>query len=142
MEREQKRKRAAQPTVADILRVGRSLWGKAGVLVNVVQPVQTEDRKFREFFGCGPLAALAAWNLLLETGHLPEKGTMEQYLWSLMCLKVYAKENVLCKIAGSVDPQTFRRWVWDEFVPAIAMLEPEVVQRSFICCSCHRFFES
>ena len=73
------------------------------------------------------MVALEALNLLFKTAYLPEKGAMEQFLWSLMCLKVYAKENVLCKIAG-VDPQTFRHWVWVEFIPALAMLEPEVVR--------------
>lgn len=119
-----KRARAAEPTVLDVLRCAREIWGRD---TRKRAPTLTEDRKFREFFGCGPLVALSAWSLLVKTDYLPEKGTMEQFLWALMCLKIYGKEAVLCNLAGGVDPQTLRHWVWDEFIPALALLEPEVV---------------
>ena len=32
-------------------------------------------------------------------------------LWTLLFLKVYASENVLCKICAC-DEKTLRKWVW------------------------------
>jgi hypothetical protein len=121
-----KRKKATPATAADILHAGRAIWARDDGHYVKESTVLTEDRKFREYFGCGPLVALTAWNLLEKTGNLPHKGTMEFYLWSLMCLKIYPKDNGAAKLSAA-DPKTFRRWVWDEFVPAIANLEPEVV---------------
>lgn len=91
----------------------------------------TEDRKFREFFGCGPLVAVELWNALVTTELLPDNGTTQHMLWALMMLKIYAKEHVLAKLAG-VDPKTFRLWAWTRFVPAIADLEPYVVRRLLV----------
>lgn len=115
-------------TVHDVLKAGRNIWNRDdGNIVKKEGTVMEEDRLFHETFGCSPSVACTLWNLLYKTGFLPSKGTLPIFLWALMTLKVYAKESSLCALAGNVDKKTFRRWVWAEFIPAIASMEPHVV---------------
>jgi hypothetical protein len=51
--------------------------------------IETEDRRFRELFGVGPLVALAAFAMINELGLLPDGGTLQHFLWALCFLKVY-----------------------------------------------------
>jgi hypothetical protein len=119
-----KRQRPDTPTGDDFLRLGRAIWSKDPVKAGALA---TEDRKFREFFGCGHEIACSVWCLLTDNDLVPEKGTMEHLLWTLLFMKVYAKENTLASLADSKpDPKTFQKWVW-AFIPAIALLEPQLV---------------
>ena len=86
----------------------------------------SEDRRFRETFGCGSTVVLNLWNML-QTEHLvPVKGTLEHLLRALMFMKVYPTENILATLSGTVDPKTNRMWNW-LFISAIADLEAELV---------------
>ena len=86
----------------------------------------TEDRRFRELFGCGPRVALIVWRRLVRQDLIPYKERLVHLLWALMHLKIYGKEAEMCSLAGGVSEKTFRKWTWP-FVSAIADLEPYVV---------------
>ena len=135
--RENKRQRSVRPEAQDVLRLARVIWSRAP---DKARSTQTEDHDFREHFGCGVLVALSLWGLLLTTASLPDGGTLEQLLWTLLFMKTYAKQKTLCSLCGGIDPQTFQKWV-KLFVDAISSLEPNVVRnnqdRTF---ACHRIF--
>ena len=122
-ESERKRLRPCRPEASDVLFHARMIWGRDPYKD---RSTQSEDRDFREYFGCGPLVALALWNLLVTTDLIPLGGTLDHLLWTLMFLKLYTKEGPLCNLAGGVDRKTLSKWVW-LFICAIAQLEPSVV---------------
>lgn len=119
-----KRQRQTRATPYDFMRLGKEIWSKDPTKANAFS---TEDRKFREFFGCGPVVACATWQMIEELNSIPNNGTMEHFLWALLFMKVYAKENVMASIASTKpDTKTFQKWVW-AFIEAIASAEDEVV---------------
>jgi hypothetical protein len=124
--RNNKRQRPVRPEVQDLLRLARVIWSRDP---DKVRTTQTEDRDFRELFGCGVLVALSLWGLLLTTDLLPEDGTLEHLLWTLMFMKVYAKQKTMCSLCGGIDPQTLKKWT-ELFIEAISYLEPMVVSES------------
>jgi hypothetical protein len=103
--------------------LARVIWSRDP---DKARTTQTEDRDFREHFGCGVLVALSLWGLLLTTDLLPDDGTLEQFLWTLMFMKIYGKQKTMCSLCGGIDPQTFKKWA-ELFVEAISSLEPMVV---------------
>jgi hypothetical protein len=113
-----------KPSLQDIIDISREMIDR--VLVEKRGINITEDRRFRELFGCGPLVALALWTLLSENDLIPSKGIVRHMLWGLLFLKTYATETLLCQMSGVKDKKTFRKWSW-KFVEAIAMLEPIIV---------------
>jgi hypothetical protein len=121
-----KRQRPVRPEVQDVLRLARIIWSREP---DKARSTQTEDRDFREHFGCGVLVALSLWGLLLTTALLPDGGTLEHLLWTLMFMKTYAKQKTLCSLCGGIDPQTLKKWV-KLFVEAISSLEPMVVRNN------------
>ena len=87
----------------------------------------TEDRLFRQFFGCGAIVALALWNLLMADTQIASDVSIEHMMWALLFLKTYSRESVLVRMLGRpVDEKTFRESMWT-MVDAIATLEPTVV---------------
>lgn len=119
-----KRQRSEEPCAEDFLKLGRDIWSKDPVKSKAFA---TENRKFREFFGCGPNIACGVWNLVVSHNLLPDNGTMEHFMWTLLYLKVYAKENTMSAlIDGKPDPKTIQKWVW-QFITSISLLEPELV---------------
>ena len=106
-----------------MLKLARTMWNRDGCKS---RSIMTKDRDFCEFFGCNILVALDLWEMLVDTHLVPEEGCIEKILWSLMFLKVYAKERTTCSLAGGIDPKTFRSWV-SKFVLAMANLESSVV---------------
>jgi hypothetical protein len=107
-----------------VLRLARVIWSRDP---DKARSTQTKDRDFREHFGCGILVALSLWGLLLTTAPLPDGGTLEQLLWTLLFMKTYAKQKTLCSLCGGIDPQTLQKWV-QQFVDAISSLEPNMVR--------------
>jgi hypothetical protein len=91
------------------------------MLTRAGQPM-TEDRCFREHFGCGAQTALALWALIVSSAMLPEGGSLHHTLWTLLFMKVRAKSEVMSRSCGGADKTAIRKWVW-LFVPAIASLE-------------------
>ncbi|CAB9515430.1 unknown protein [Seminavis robusta] len=47
-------------------------------------------------------------------------------MWTLMFLKIYARNTVLSSLAGGVDPDTYMKWVW-LFLDGIVYLECHVI---------------
>ena len=130
-ESKRKRLRTTRPETPDILFQARMIWGRDPFKS---RSTQSEDRDFREYFGCGPLVALSLWNLLATMDMVPSGGTLEHFMWTLMFLKLYTKESPLCNLAGGVDRKTFSKWVW-LFIFAISGLESTVVSILTICCN-------
>jgi hypothetical protein len=134
-----KRLRTATIELADVLRHARMIWGRDPVMARTTM---TEDRSFREYFGCGAEAALALWALILSSAALPEGGSLQHMLWTLMFMKVYAKSEILSRLTGGADKSTIRKWVW-QFIEAIASLESQVVsvtRREFLLPTCHHMY--
>lgn len=120
------------PTLDDVLCKARSIWGRQR---DKQRALQSEDLDFRAHFGCGPLIFLSLWNLLVTTDLLPSDGTIDHLLWTLLFMKTYAKQSVLCSMCGGVDPKTFQKWTW-EFIAAISQLESLLVSsKPFIVSS-------
>jgi hypothetical protein len=127
--RNNKRQRPVRPEVQDFLRLAREIWSREPYKARTTQ---TEDRDFREHFGCGVLVALSLWGLLLTTDLLPDGGTIDHLLWTLLFMKTYAKQKTMCSLCGGIDPQTFQKWV-SQFIEAISSLEPMVVSTKVEC---------
>ena len=116
-----KKQRMGDPDLGYLLDKAREMMNRE----NRQAGTATEDRRFRELFGCGPIVALMLWNLIMTETMVPGS-TVVHMLWALMFLKTYAKETTLCSLAGGVDEKTFRDWSWP-LVSAIADLEPLIV---------------
>jgi hypothetical protein len=129
-----KRRRPEKPNAEDVLFQARMIWKRDP---GKIRAIGSEDRDFREFFGCGVIAFLSLWGLLVTTDSIPTGGTIEHLLWTLMLMKIYGKQRQMCTLASSppAAPETFRKWVW-LFIPAIASLEPLVVSE-FLDCLTH-----
>jgi hypothetical protein len=121
-----KRRRPVRPEVKDVLQLARVIWSRDP---DKARSTRTEDRDFREHFGCGVLVALSLWGLLLTTALLPDDCTLEHLLSTLMFMKTYAKQKTLCSLCGGIDPQTLKKWV-KLFIEAISSLEPMVVRNN------------
>jgi hypothetical protein len=121
--RQNKRQRPVRPEVQDLLRLARIIWSRDP---SKARTTQTEDRDFREHFGCGVLVALALWGMSLAADLLPDDGTLEHLLWTLLFMKTCNKQKTLCSLCGGIDPKKFKNWV-ELFVEAISYLEPMVV---------------
>jgi hypothetical protein len=131
-----KRYREAPVTVDDILEHARVIWRRKDP--ERAMAATTEDRDFREMFGCSPIVALACWDLLLSNNLLPD-GELKHYLWCLMWLKIYGRSKTMSSLCGGVDTKTVMKWVI-KFVYAIAYLEPIVVSCTgslFLCSFPH-----
>lgn len=116
-----KKGRSTPPDPEYILEVGREIMNRRGQGSSF-----TEERRFREHFGCAPPVAAKIWELINPELTVPGDATVAHMMWSLMFLKMYSKEGTISGIAGGVDEKTYRKWVW-LFVFAIAELESSVV---------------
>jgi len=121
---DRKRQRETRPDTSDVMYYARRIWRRDDPL-KAMAP-STEVRDFREFFGCLPTIFLALWNLLYTLDLLPEGGTIEHLLWTLMFMKIYPKRKQMSALCGGVDKDTWAKWVFI-FLDAIAYLEPHVV---------------
>jgi hypothetical protein len=71
---------------------------------------ETEQKKFRHFFGCSACVAVIIWNKI--EGNLKNRALPKHLLWSLIFIKHYGSEEVCCRIVGWPDRKTYREWVW------------------------------
>lgn len=118
-----KRPKPKRVELLDIMTIGRKMQGKK---LTKELSINTEDRDFRDIFGCGPNVALLTWRLLEEYDLIPEKGTADHFMWALLFLKgcsTEARNKINC---GGADKKTMRKWMW-LFVQALADLEPYTV---------------
>ena len=67
------------------------------------------ERRFKALFGVSSEICAILWEEL-KVARLTNSKPVH-LLWALLFLKNYATEDVNCEIA-SVDPKTFRKWVW------------------------------
>ena len=118
-----KEKKVIKTNLHAIMEHAREIWGRDK---NIGRSSRTEDRDFREMFGCGPQVVFNLWQLMSFHQTLPISGQLNHLLWTLMFLKIYGKEATLCTLAGAVDKKTFRKWIWG-FLIAIGDLEEYVV---------------
>jgi hypothetical protein len=132
-----KRSRATPPTVDDFYKEGREVQNRSG---RDTGSEKTDDRLFREFFGCGADKALIAWNLLEQNDLIPEIGDVriEHLLWTLFFLKQYPTEGPATAAAGGskgkIDPKTYRKYV-HPIMEALADLQPLLVSICVIIAS-------
>ena len=115
--------KSAKREIDELLVIARNMWNREN---KKVRSEKTEDRNFRETFGCGAIIALRTWEMISDADLLPTNGCLHHFLWALMFMKVYGKEMTMCALAGAIDPKTWRKWTW-LFVTAISDLEPLVV---------------
>ena len=94
-------------TETDLVMVARGIWGRGKT--TRIKSAATEDRDFREFFGCPLSVAGAVWDLLQSFKKMPQDGMHRHLLWALMFMKVYGKEKTLCTLAGGIDKKTLRK---------------------------------
>jgi hypothetical protein len=57
---------------------------------------QTEERKFRSFFGCSSSTATKLWNLIEI--RLKQRSLPKHILWTLVFIKTYGTEEVNIRI--------------------------------------------
>ena len=112
----------------ELLLIARNIWNREN---KKVRSEKTEDRIFRETFGCGVIIALTTWEMMSDADLLPTNGCLHHFMWALMFMKVYGKEMTMCALAGAIDPKTWRKWTW-LFIAAISGLEPFVVSSSIL----------
>lgn len=133
-ERERKKRRVGgvedDVTAASILHVAQYMI-HSKVPSNKEQYTETDDRKFREFFGCSPVVAATLWRRIqIEIEHAPlvQGGTIQHMLWSLLLMKKYDTDGLMAKICDA-DEKTIRKRSWP-FISAIAELDGHVVSFS------------
>ena len=95
---------------------------------------ESEYRKYREYFGCSIDTKVALWILLSKFTDIG-KAKVKHLLWTLLFMKVYTTESVLCGLVGHPSEKTFRKWT-KLIIEQIASLEEFLVsqKRMFIIC--------
>ena len=88
--------------------------------------LMTEDRRFRYFFECSSVVALTIWRKLKLASLVPENGTMECLMWTLLFMQLYPKKEVICVLIKVHDAKTYRKRIWS-FIEAIADLAGHIV---------------
>ena len=68
------------------------------------------------------------------TSQVPYGGEPKHLLWTLLFMKMYLKENVMCTLIKVKDPKTFRDRM-EDIISAIADLEAEIVSNPFFFVS-------
>jgi hypothetical protein len=112
----------------EIMTIARDMKNRGSRRVGV-QVV--EDRLVKEYFGVSATIVLVIWNLLDEHDLIPKKGEIKHLLWTLVFLKIYPKQGLVCSLVGgtkgAIDPKKFRKWVW-KFIFNIELLDKVVVR--------------
>ena len=111
-----------QEIVQELLFHARLIWNRNGFMQRTTQ---SEDRDFREYFGCGFLVAADLWTLVRDEGYLPPNSSIMKLLWTLLFLKRYSTEGHLCNTVKA-DRTIFRETCW-EFLNSITYIEHKVV---------------
>ena len=127
-EKQNKRARADEVTVDDVLFHARFIFGCDPFKESAPK---TEDKRFRALFGCCPEVVLILWNLIDSNEALPCGGRIIHLLWALLFVKVYPTEETLVKLckgdpSGASDRKTTRKWI-RLFMQAICCCIDDVV---------------
>lgn len=92
----------------------------------------TEERRFREHFGCAPHVAAKIWELINPESTVPGDATVAHMMWSLMFLKMYSKEATISGIAGGVKcPMSFVNPQETQKMQQIARCRQETANKRF-----------
>ena len=75
-------------------------------------------RRWRAHFGASPEVCCDAWMLLPDWF----KTDMKHFLWALLFLKLYPKENVAYAMVGGIDEKTWRNKIWP-MIEQLSLLE-------------------
>ena len=104
-----KRTRVGLNNLEKILRIGREAMHRTkDGSKDICKTSSTEDRRFREMFGCSVVVADALWTRLEEDGSLPSR-KIEDMMCALHFLKSYAKEGTGSVMVGTIDERTYRK---------------------------------
>ena len=87
------------------MRRAREIWGRDP---STIRSWANEDRIIRELFGYAVVVVLSLWRRLAITSQVSYCGEPKHLLWTLLFMKVYPKENVMCTLIKVKDPKTFR----------------------------------
>ena len=131
-----KRVRHGPTDLEQILEIGREAMrrSKKGCAGDLDTTSLTEDRRFREMFGCGLLVAHDAWTRLRDDGSL-ESMAIEDMMRALAFLKSYGREGTMSIMVGTIDEKTYRKRLWP-MIEAIGALESVVVGALLCLTSC------
>jgi hypothetical protein len=94
----------------------------------------TEDRRFREMFGCCLLVAHDVWTRLRDNGSL-ESMAIEDMMRALIFFKSYGREGTISIMVGTIDEKAYRKRLWP-MIEAIGALESVVVSALLCLTSC------
>ena len=111
----------------------RLIWNRDGY---IARTSQSEDRDFREYFGCSCQVVADLWTILVRNDIVPFNGSINKMLWCLFFLKKYPTEAVLANTL-KVERKLLRETVWS-FIETIPLIQSEVVstkQFKTILCS-------
>ena len=99
------------------------IWNKDGFSA---RSLQSENRDFREYFGCSSQVVADLWTILVKNDVVPINGSINKLLWTLFFLKKYTTEAVLVNTI-KVDRKLFRDTIWS-FIEMIPLIQSEVVR--------------
>lgn len=88
---------------------------------------KSNHERWRSFFGVTADTVADIWNALSRFRLLPTKGLYKHLMWTLCYLKVYDSETLMASLIKA-DEKTIRKWVWKNFLPAIAKLAPHIIR--------------
>jgi len=89
------------PIVEYANKQGQKLMGRASKRLGTQYFGGTEDRRFRSCFGVGAAVCVIAWRRMKEKGILWPKACFTHYLWALMFMNLYPKnETEMCALLG------------------------------------------
>jgi hypothetical protein len=113
-------------TVDEFYMMAKEVQHRSGQKIN---SAQTEDRRFRDFFGVGGVGIIT-WTLLSKNNLLPEGVIVPHLLWAMYLICCYPKQEEGCASAarekGAIDPKTWCKYLWP-MIYALSDLESAVV---------------
>ena len=71
--RERKRAKGTEPIASDFYSAAKEVQDRSGRSFGLNE---TEDHRFRNYFGVSAVIALLAWNIMIARGHLPANRTI------------------------------------------------------------------
>ena len=93
----QAKRRRDLSTAEDFYRLGKEVQNRSGQKMCVEA---TEDRCFREYFGCSVHTAIKCWELLVQHEKLDPDCDVTKMLWAMYFLKCYPLTQEACAAAG------------------------------------------
>lgn len=118
----QKNEQTFNEMMLEITFHARLIWNRDGY---IARSLQSEDRDFREYFGCSCQVVADLWTILVKNDIVPFNGSINKLLYTLFFLKKYPTEAVLANTM-KVERKLLRETVWS-FIETIPLIQSEVV---------------